>query len=482
MSTAPPSIDNSRLRISGDPRTVTIEDALEEVCHGPWEHIMLLITGLALAADALEILSLSFVSVVLADSWDLSPVQSSLIGFMTFSGSVFGGPVGGGLADSIGRRKSLIAMLAVVSCAGFLSCFCSTLTTFCIARGIVGFGVGGVLVTVDIIMETTAPSRRSLISSYLMMCWSVASVGVNLLAWACLESCGWRVFLFFVALPSTTAVLLACTILPETPLWLYVNGREGDALGVLRDIAGKNGCKFEAASLKSSQQKVSKMSTLCTKKYSTRFLLVLCLFFCVNFFNYGIIMSGPYLFHTEEGAAEATGPRFHYKSLTFSGFADVLASLLFALLADTSRRINVLGCHVFGAIACFVISLDIGIGPLTVMLNFIARFASSYGFPVVWIYAGELFPTCIRGFTHSSANAFGKLGGGIVQFAVSGSLRMSAEYLLFGGVGLVIGLIVVCLPETAGRSLEGLESTSGDGDSSSETETSESDDSFIGGG
>ena len=111
------------------------EMVLKHLGFGFFQILLLVINGVALSSDAVEILSISFIFPVLSrkDGWGLDSAEEALLGSTIFLEMLFGSFVWGSLADMIGRRTSIVIALLMSAVLGFSQlsshgsgCLCSS--------------------------------------------------------------------------------------------------------------------------------------------------------------------------------------------------------------------------------------------------------------------------------------------------------------------------------------------------------------------
>lgn len=113
---------------------------------GKFQRRILWAAGLCFAADSMEILLLSFLTVVLQEEWGLTDTQTSTITFSVFAGALMGSLTLGPLGDSIGRRPVFSLAAIIISVFGLLTAAANSFASLLIMRFLVGFGVGGLTV------------------------------------------------------------------------------------------------------------------------------------------------------------------------------------------------------------------------------------------------------------------------------------------------------------------------------------------------
>jgi MFS family permease len=222
---------------------------------GPFQYIILIAAGLCFAADAMEIVLLSFLSVVLQEEWHLTPNETAFITSVLFFGASFGTLVLGPLADRWGRRPVFLCTAWIISIASLISAFMSHYTGLLVIIFIIGFGIGGLTVPFDILAEFLPSARRG--SNLLMIeyCWTL---GVLLVVWMAQHTLSqqhtndatgttttsennWRALVLGCASVCCISALLGTCLVPESPRWLVTQGRNQEAIKILQRAAIWNG-------------------------------------------------------------------------------------------------------------------------------------------------------------------------------------------------------------------------------------------------
>lgn len=83
----------------------------------------------------------------------------------------------------------------------------------------------------------------------------------------------------------------------------------------------------------------------------------------------------------------------------------------------------------------------------TLGVSFAAVVAAS-----IYIYTSELFPTVVRNMGMGASSMFMRIGSMIAPFVANLDTTLTwLPTLIFGGVPLMAGLVVLLLPETKGK-------------------------------
>src|SRR5699024_9204486 len=148
-------------------------------------------------------------------------------------GAVFGAAGAGGLADKIGRRKSIaiIAILFIVGSIG--SAYAPEVYTLIVARVINGLGVGGSMAIVPVYLSELAPTRmRGTVTALYQLALTSGIVFAYLSNHLLAPFEAWREMLLVSALPGVL-ILIGIFFMPESPRWLLRNEQEIKAREVM---------------------------------------------------------------------------------------------------------------------------------------------------------------------------------------------------------------------------------------------------------
>jgi MFS family permease len=224
---------------------ITVDEAIERLGMGWFQFLVLTAAGLCFAADAMQVLLLSFLSKVLRLEWNLGDDETAFITSTLFIGAIFGTLTLGPLADRKGRKPVFLLSASIISTFGVLVAFVTNYWSLLASLFMVGWGVGGLTVPFDILAEflpADARGKNLLVIEYF---WTIGVLFVVCIAYMTLGTGenvnAWRLFVVLCTLPCWFSVLIGYYYVPESPRWLCTQGRCQEALVILRKAAKING-------------------------------------------------------------------------------------------------------------------------------------------------------------------------------------------------------------------------------------------------
>lgn len=180
-------------------------------------------------------------------SFELTAGQESTVTAMLLVGAAIGAFLGGRVADTLGRRGTIL-LGALGFIIGSIWCaFASSVFELGAARTLLGVCIGGVSIVVPMYISEMAPThvRGRLVSLNSLMI--VIGQLVAFLTNSALAASGsWRLMLGLGAVPAVV-LLVGMLILPDTPAYLIREGKPGKALAVMRQMHGPDAELDQAA-------------------------------------------------------------------------------------------------------------------------------------------------------------------------------------------------------------------------------------------
>ncbi|KAK8918574.1 hypothetical protein KSP39_PZI021796 [Platanthera zijinensis] len=163
-------------------------------------------------------------------SWfNLSAVQLGLVVSGSLYGALAGSLIAFPTADSLGRRRELIAAAVLYISGGLITAYASNLSILILGRILYGTGIGLAMHGAPLYIAETSPSqiRGTLISLKelfivlgILLGYLVGSVEINSVG-------GWR-FMYGFSAPIALLMLIGMWNLPPSPRWLLLRAVQGE--------------------------------------------------------------------------------------------------------------------------------------------------------------------------------------------------------------------------------------------------------------
>ncbi|XP_074285182.1 organic cation/carnitine transporter 3-like [Silene latifolia] len=387
--------------------------------------------------------------------WDLQCANSLFAGMPAtsyFVGCFLGGLLLATLGDSsLGRKNLLCISTLVMSLAAFASAFSPNIWVYSIFRFICGIGRAPVAICVLVLLTERVSKRwRAQAAMAGFMSFSLGILGLTGIAFLT-RDLSWRTLYLWTSIPGIISSLLCYVFLYESPRLLLMQGREKDAMAVLRGL-GSNTLISPSLPNDNTGQKLPKtnpfisLKILLGRKWAVKRLIAsMLLSFGIGLMYFGMFLSvGNLGFDI-------------YLTSVFNALLSLFSYMLTFLwwIQHCNRRSSLLGfCTISGA-TCIIFSvIGKGHGGVLIGRELISLFCACMAYNLVLMYMVELFPTCVRNSATSLVRQAMILGSVFDPMLVLlGRKNMIYSYGAFGLAMLLCGFLVLCLPETRGKAL-----------------------------
>ncbi|XVF01442.1 hypothetical protein REPUB_Repub04eG0089600 [Reevesia pubescens] len=398
----------------------------------------------------------------------------------------------GRTSDRIGRRYTIVFAAAIFFVGALLMGFATNYAFLMVGRFVAGIGVGYALMIAPVYTAEVSPaSSRGYLTSFpeVFINSGILLGYISNYAFSKLPThLGWRMMLGVGAIPS---VFLAFGVLgmPESPRWLVMQGRLGEAKIVLDKTSDT---KEEAALRLSDIKEAAGIPQDCTDDivqvqkqshgegvwkelllYPTpavRHALICAV--GIHFFQQAsgidaVVLYSPTVFE-KAGITSST----HKLLATIAvGFVKTIFILVATFLVDRIGRRPLLLSSVGGmvvSLATLGFSLTIidhsdekltwAIGLcITMVLAYVASFSIGMG-PITWVYSSEIFPLRLRAQGTSMGVAANRVTSGVISMtflSLYKAISIGGAFFLFAGIATVsFFFFYTCFPETQGKTLE----------------------------
>jgi len=397
--------------------------------------------------------------------WNLTAADIGLLNTITFASAAAGRLLSGAIGDRFGRRIMLTLDLLLFTIGSLACALAPDFGVLCMARAVVGFGVGGELSTaVTMLAEFCSAKFRGtavgLVNVGAGGFGNFLAPAFGLLIFALFPGPGsWRFLFAALAIPAMLVVFYRQYV-PETPRFLVGRGRIAEANQVLSRLASGRlrGPVSEQAwlSAPATAEPAAPRGSwiqIFLPPYLGRTIPV----------SIAILMS----YGAQLSVLTLMPMIFVAKGYSLSG------SLLYSMIIQGGSVVGTVAGSMFGyylprktvltAGAVLACASALAIAFLASNIALVLLFGAVFQFFVlllntsIWVYAPELYPTRIRAFGVAFILAAGTTAGSIVPI-ISGALF--DRYGMLGVFGLaavmyaVFAVSIQTAPETYGRSME----------------------------
>jgi putative MFS transporter len=452
-------------------RRSSVDDIVARIERLPtswWQVQARIIVGVATFFDAFDALAIASILPVIVPLWKLTPPQ---IGFMIsagFAGQLVGALLFGWIAERSGRMTAMIWSIALFAVMSLVCAFAWDYESLLVFRIIQGIGLGGeVPVAAVFISELTRAHGRGRFVLLYEMVFAVGLVMAALVGLWVVPRLGWQYMFVIGALPALLALVLR-RLLPESPRWLAVHGRNAEAESAMALIEAETQKATgkplpEPKPVVSTLDKPASWSDLFGPHYLRRTLTVWVIWFAAYFVNYGLSAWLPTIYRTVFQLPLDVSLRYGL----ITQVVGLIGTGICAFSIDhVGRRLWFAVSFAAATLALWALKLyPSPTGEQVLTCVTIAYFFVSTINIGVYLYTPELYPTRVRALGVGTATAWlrfaSMIGPNIVGMIIGQRLtpaqvpEVPTVFLAFGAVAAVAAVITgLFAVETKGRVLE----------------------------
>ncbi|KAJ8764551.1 hypothetical protein K2173_006291 [Erythroxylum novogranatense] len=411
--------------------------------------------------------------------------------------ALVGSLLAGRISDYIGRRYTIIVASIIFMAGSILMGYGPNYAVLITGRCVAGVGVGFALMIAPVYSaEVSSPRSRGFLTSLPEL---GISIGIllgyisNVVFGKLSLKLGWRLMLGIAAVPS---VFLAFGILkmPESPRWLAMQGRLGEAKRVLLLVSNSQeevetrlrDIKIAVGIDENCDDDVVKLphrntngvgvwkELLIRPRPAIRWILIAAI--GIHFFEHAVgieavVLYSPRIFK-KAGITDKEKLLLATVGVGLTKFTFILISTFLIDKVGRRKLLLISTTGIVGALALLGSCLTVVeqhdgervLWALTLSIASTYMFVAFFNVglaPVTWVYSSEIFPLKLRAQGYSLGVAVNRLMNATVSMtfiSLYEAITIGGAFFMFSGIGLVAWFFFFFLfPETKGRSLEEME-------------------------
>ncbi|KAF8405194.1 hypothetical protein HHK36_010094 [Tetracentron sinense] len=409
--------------------------------------------------------------------------------------AVVGSAAAGRTSDWIGRRYTIVIACLIFLVGAILMGYAPSYAFLMAGRCISGVGVGFAIMIAPVYSaEISSPRHRGRLSSLPELCISIGILlgYISNYVFAKLPlKLGWRMMLGVAGVPAL-ALSFGIFKMPESPRWLVMQGRLGEAKKVLVQVSNTaEEAEFRLGEIKLTAGidesctddivKVPKKigddgvwkELLLRPSPPVRRLLFTAI--CLHIFQHitgieAVVLYSPRIFKK----AGVTSKNKLLLATVGVGLTKTLFILVAIFYLDKVGRRRLILTSTAGMIIALA-GLGIGLTMAdhskeqllwALILSIVATYAYVAAFsiglgPITWVYNSELFPLKLRALGASIGAGVNRLMNAAISMSfisIYKAITIGGSFFMFAGIAVVAWLFFFFfLPETKGKSLEEIE-------------------------
>lgn len=398
------------------------------------------------ALDGFDVLAISFASPGIASEWGISRAALGVVLAAELVGMALGSITLGNVADSYGRRPTILLCLILMSAGMYASSLANSVNVLLVTRLVTGLGIGGMLASTNAMTaEYSNLKYRNLAVVLMATGFPLGAIIGGALSTQLLVLFDWRAVFEFGALCTFAFVFIVLLGLPES-IDSLLHRRPVDALARINKALKKMG--HDSLSVLPEQETKptkSNYAILFSDKYRALMILMILAYFTHIMTFYYILKWIPKIvvdmgFHPSSAGAV----------LVWANVGGALGALLLGLLATKVKLSKLL---VLVLLIAFVMVAAFGLGYES--LAELSVIAAATGFftnaGVVGFYAlmANAFPAEVRASGTGVVIGVGRggaaLGPIIAGFLFVSGMSLFAVSLVMGLGAAVAALAIFCL-------------------------------------
>ena len=399
------------------------------------------VVGITIALNALDgfdVLSISFASPGIATEWGIDRAALGVVLSMELIGMAIGSILLGGVADTMGRKPTVIACLVVMSTGMLMATTATSIVTLSAWRIVTGLGIGGMLAAINAVAAEFSNARRRHLSVALMAIgYPVGAVLGGLVAAQLLRGNDWRSVFYFGAGVTAALIPVVFFVVPESVHWLARKQPAG-ALEKINASLVRMGHAAVAAlpSIGQSDRKGSAADIFAPAMIATTMIVTLAYFFHITTFYFILKWIPKIVVDMGFDPSSAAGV------LVWTNVGGATGGAIFGLLTQRYRVVPLtIGVLLLSSAAVTMFGRSPADLQQLSFYSFLGGFTANAGIVGLYAIIAQAFPTHVRASGTGFAIGVGR-GGSVIAPILAGVLFAAGYSLATTAMVLAVGSLL----------------------------------------
>ena len=400
--------------------------------------LQVLVVGITVALNALDgfdVLSISFASPGIATEWGIDRAALGVVLSMELIGMAIGSILLGGVADTIGRKPTVIGCLMVMASGMLMATTSTSIVTLSVWRIVTGLGIGGMLAAINAVAAEFSNARRRHLSVSLMSIgYPIGAVVGGLVAAQLLRGNDWRAVFYFGAAVTAGLIPVVFFLVPESVHWLARKQPAG-ALAKINVSLTRMGHAAAAAlpAIPQDDRKTSAADIFATGMIATTMVVTLAYFFHITTF-YFILKWIPKIV-VDMGFAPSSAAGV----LVWTNVGGATGGAIFGLLTQRYRVVPLtIGVLLLSTVAVTMFGRSPADLQQLSFYSFLGGLSANAGIVGLYAIIAQAFPTHVRASGTGFAIGVGR-GGSVIAPILAGLLFTAGYSLPTTAMVLAVG-------------------------------------------
>ena len=223
-----------------DTRTIDVKAFIDGRTIHRYQWLLVALCFLVVAADGMDVAIMGFVAPAILQEWGISRPAFGLVMSAAPIGLVIGALIAGPSSDRLGRKRVLIASVALFALFTLATAYTQTPQQMALLRLLTGIGLGAAMPNSTTLLSEYAPARkRALMITVMFTGFNLGSALIGFAAGALIPVHGWRSVLVLGGLVPMALIPLLLWLLPESARLMAAQGQPAERIAAtLRRVCG----------------------------------------------------------------------------------------------------------------------------------------------------------------------------------------------------------------------------------------------------